>query len=229
MPVQNEERWSPRWASMIAGLLLTAILVGNVYVGLEPTVGLCDADPCGETTPSQAHPTSALRQLARQGLADERGHRRSRRQLRAPRLRTDRSVQASQVLRLSTSSRGIACVWSSCPWRCMAPPPHRDAGHRQQREVGRLLQPLGIRVVAIEGHLVHDAVIQVIRVVWECVSTLIFDSNNADERDLSSAETSSRPFLTYSSRSMSGWLSLPPSSSSTRTCRWRGPSVRSRP
>ena len=21
----------------------------NVYVGLEPTVGLCDADPCGET------------------------------------------------------------------------------------------------------------------------------------------------------------------------------------
>ena len=49
MPVQNEERWSPRWASMIAGLLLTAILVGNVYVGLEPTVGLCDADPCGVT------------------------------------------------------------------------------------------------------------------------------------------------------------------------------------
>lgn len=34
---------------MIAGLLLTAILVGNVYVGLEPTVGLCDVDPCGET------------------------------------------------------------------------------------------------------------------------------------------------------------------------------------
>ena len=44
-----------RWA------LLTAILVGNVYVGLEPTVGLCDADPCGETYTSQAHPTSALR------------------------------------------------------------------------------------------------------------------------------------------------------------------------
>ena len=42
------------------------------------------------------------------------------------------------------------------------------------------------------------------------LSSLILDSNNADERDLSSAETSSRPFLTYSSRSMSGWLSLPP-------------------
>ena len=53
------DRWAPS----------TAILVGNVYVGLEPTVGLCDADPCGET-----YTLSSAPDLARKTVGATRAH-----------------------------------------------------------------------------------------------------------------------------------------------------------
>ena len=49
LPPASSEKWGPRWLPLLLGTLITALLVGNVYVGFEPVVGLCDADPCGET------------------------------------------------------------------------------------------------------------------------------------------------------------------------------------
>lgn len=49
LPPVSSEKWGPRWLPLLLGTLITALLVGNVYVGFEPVVGLCDADPCGET------------------------------------------------------------------------------------------------------------------------------------------------------------------------------------
>ena len=46
---EEEEAWGPRWLFLIVGAILTSALLGNVYVGFEPSLGLCDQDPCGET------------------------------------------------------------------------------------------------------------------------------------------------------------------------------------
>ena len=115
--------------------------------------------PRGETyTLSKRTRPRLWGQLARQGLTATRTSSQSA-LARPPRLRTDRSVQAGQVLnpvhprnclRVVILPVAIHGTSSSSGMQVIL----------EQREVGRLLQLLGIRVVAIEGHLVHDAVIR---------------------------------------------------------------------
>ena len=45
----DEGRWGPRWSVLILGILTTAILVFNIYVGVGTVIDLCESDSCGET------------------------------------------------------------------------------------------------------------------------------------------------------------------------------------